>query len=354
MDTKKISVLIPMYNRKCYIEDCINSVLNQTFQDFEIVIRDDASTDGVFEFVKNYYAKEISCGKIILSRNDKNIGELLSLRKLLFDAKGKYITILHNDDLYLPNALKILYETAEKFNADVVHCTDFFTSAPDGVIKKGTPVKRISKDRANILEEKIISPNLEDRFNEWLQGGTFQDLQYNIFRRDLIQNNKDYFYCSCCESFFFTLIWLMLARVVVKTPEAVYIRRDSPYSQSNDVNSNIYKFEFSIPMKLKLGRGVDKFTQEFKFFSTNEELKYYVKTRIFLAHESLFNDDALRHGNKEYLKIYKTIEDTFRKYFDADAVYLALLFHWAHLMQFNNGNLQTMLQNCLKLLNRDL
>ena len=94
MNTPKISVLIPMYNRKIYIEDCINSVLKQTFSDYEIVIRDDASTDGVFEFVKNHYDKEISRGKIILLCNEKNLGEGLTLRKFLFDAKGKYITIL--------------------------------------------------------------------------------------------------------------------------------------------------------------------------------------------------------------------------------------------------------------------
>ena len=160
MDTKKISVLIPMYNRKIYIEDRINSVLKQTFSDYEIVIRDDASTDGVFEFVKNHYDKEISRGKIILLRNEKNLGELKTLSKLLFDAKGKYITILHNDDLYLPNALKTLYETAEKFSADVVHCTNFLTSAPDGVIKNGTRLKRISKDRNNVSEVKILSSSL--------------------------------------------------------------------------------------------------------------------------------------------------------------------------------------------------
>ena len=154
MDTKKISVLIPMYNRKIYIEDCINSVLKQTFSDYEIVIRDDASTDGVFEFVKNHYDKEISRGKIILLRNEKNLGELKTLSKLLFDAKGMYITILH-------------------------------------------------------------------------------------------------------------------------------IRRDSPYSQTNDINSSIYKFENSIPSKLKVFRGVDKFTNDCEFLRDNEELKYYIKTKFF-------------------------------------------------------------------------
>ena len=354
MTTPKISVLIPMYNRKIYIEDCINSLLNQTFQDFEIIILDDASTDGVFEFVKNNYANEILGGKIILSRNEKNLGESLTFRKLFLDAKGKYVTILHNDDLYLPNALQYLYEVAEKYSADVVHCTNFFTSASDGLIKNGARLKKITKSRRNVSDINILSSNLEDRFLEWLDGGIFQDLQYNIFRRDFIQNNKEFFIESLCENFLITLIWLMRARVVIKSPEAFYIRRDSPYSQTNDGNSKIYKFEYSIPLKLELFRNVEKFIRECDFLKNNEEFQYYVKTKIFLSHESLLHGDKIIYGDKSYVEIYKVIEDTFRKFFGDDAVYLALLFHWAHLMQFNNGNLQRALQNCLQILNKHI
>ena len=80
MSEPKISVLIPMYNRKHYIEDCINSVLNQTFQDFEIIIRDDGSTDGSAEFVEKIYATQISSRKITLMRNEKI---LVNLRRLI-------------------------------------------------------------------------------------------------------------------------------------------------------------------------------------------------------------------------------------------------------------------------------
>ena len=53
MDKPKISVLIPLYNRKQYAVQCIDSALNQTFQEnYEIIIRDDYSTDGVYEFVQ--------------------------------------------------------------------------------------------------------------------------------------------------------------------------------------------------------------------------------------------------------------------------------------------------------------
>ena len=86
--TPKISVLIPLYNRKQYAADCLNSVLNQTFQDYEIIIRDDFSNDGVFEFVRENF----SDNRIKLFRNKKNLGEAENLNLLFQDAAGKYFT----------------------------------------------------------------------------------------------------------------------------------------------------------------------------------------------------------------------------------------------------------------------
>lgn len=193
MNTPEISILIPLYNRRQYAEDCINSALKQTFQNFEIIIRDDESTDGVFEFVKKRYAKEISAGKIKLFRNEKNLGEVFTVSRLLSDATGKYLTILHNDDIYLPQALQRLYDVAEKNSADIVHCANFLTSARDGVIAEGTRLQKISRDKNTVAQVEIMSPNLDDRFFEWLDGGTFQDLQYNIFRREFITANEIFF-----------------------------------------------------------------------------------------------------------------------------------------------------------------
>ena len=119
----KISVLIPMYNRKQYISNCIESVLNQTFQDFEIIIRDDCSTDGVFNFVNEKYANQIANGKIRLAQNIKNFGQNPTLKMLFAEATGKYICILHNDDMYLRDALQHLYSVAEFHKADIVHAS---------------------------------------------------------------------------------------------------------------------------------------------------------------------------------------------------------------------------------------
>ena len=167
----KISVLIPMYNRKHYIAQAIDSALNQTFTDYEIIVRDDGSTDGSADFVAERYAAEISSGKLKLRRNEKNIGEFPTDNRLLREATGEYIMILHSDDLYLPQALEQMYTIAETFNADVVHESVYLTTAPDGIIKEGSPLWIVPYDKNSVDEVSIVSDALLERFNEWDSGG---------------------------------------------------------------------------------------------------------------------------------------------------------------------------------------
>lgn len=174
MMTPKVSVLIPMYNRKHCIKQCVDSALNQTFQDFEIIIRDDRSTDGSAEFVKEKYSKQISDGKIKIFVNEKNLGEGGNVNTLFRDASGKYIAILHNDDLYFPHHLQHLYETAEKYNADVVHCSAFFNSPPNGIIEEGTPLFPTCWEKNPAKQVEVFPYDLDARFNEWGGGGLFK------------------------------------------------------------------------------------------------------------------------------------------------------------------------------------
>ena len=234
MHEPKISVLIPLYNHKNYIADTINSVLNQTFQDFEIIVRDDGSTDGSAEFVEEHYAAEIASGKIKLNRNPKNLGGGLNHIRLFLDATGKYFSILHHDYMYLPHALKYLYDTAEKFNADIVHTIRFLNSPPDGVIKEGTPLRIMSPESQTVNEATVMPDDQFSRFKEFFYSSWFfGDIQYTFFRREFVLDNK-----ILVDTLGNYLHWLFLAKVYVKTPEIYYIRRDTPDSvtRSNAAN----------------------------------------------------------------------------------------------------------------------
>lgn len=166
MSVPKISVLVPLYNRRQYIEQCLDSALAQTFRDdYEIIVRDDGSTDGVAEFVEQHYAAEISSGRIKFRRNEKNIGEHRSTNVLINEATGKYIMFLHNDDVYLLRALEHMYEVAERFNADVVHMSFYLRTAPDGIIDKNSKLEICPYDKPQVKKIDVMTDDMAARFN---------------------------------------------------------------------------------------------------------------------------------------------------------------------------------------------
>lgn len=96
----KISVLMPVFNCRQYIEESVNSIINQTFTDFEFLIIDDCSTDGTFE-----YLQSLSDPRINLIRKTQNSGHTISLNMGLELAKGEYIARMDGDDVSLPERL---------------------------------------------------------------------------------------------------------------------------------------------------------------------------------------------------------------------------------------------------------
>ncbi len=98
----KISVLMPAYNARKYISEAIESVLNQTFKDFEFIIIDDCSTDKTLEIIEDYAKKD---SRIIALRNEVNLKMSHTLNKGLALAKGKYIARMDADDWCHPERL---------------------------------------------------------------------------------------------------------------------------------------------------------------------------------------------------------------------------------------------------------
>lgn len=109
-----ISIIIPAYNASSYIEECINSVINQTKKEIEIIIINDGSTDNTKEIVEKYKDKRI---KFITTKNN-GIGKTRNLG--LKKATGKYIFFLDSDDYIAKDAMENLYKKAIKEKADIV------------------------------------------------------------------------------------------------------------------------------------------------------------------------------------------------------------------------------------------
>ncbi len=111
---KKVSVIIPFFNRKDFLEEAINSVLSQSFQDWELLLIDDGSTDGATEIAQAYALKD---ERISFFRRPENMPKgAPSCRNIGIDnAKGKYVLFLDSDDLLLPFCLEQRIKATEKF-----------------------------------------------------------------------------------------------------------------------------------------------------------------------------------------------------------------------------------------------
>ncbi len=128
-----ISVIIPVYNVEEYLRECIDSVLNQTYQNFEIILVDDGSTDSSGTICDEYVDKDDRVSVV----HQKNAGPSKTRNTGLENATGKYIYFLDSDDYIEKNTLELLINTAESNDADIVFF-DALSFADDGSeIKQG-------------------------------------------------------------------------------------------------------------------------------------------------------------------------------------------------------------------------
>lgn len=123
MKKPTISVIIPMFNSELYVKESIKSILNQTFQEFEIIVIDDNSLDNSIKIVKS-----IKDNRIRLFKNSgKNMGSAFCRNLGIEKAKGKYIALLDSDDISLKKRLQIQYDFMEK-NPNIGVCSSWYKS----------------------------------------------------------------------------------------------------------------------------------------------------------------------------------------------------------------------------------
>ena len=108
----KVSILTTVYNRDKYLAACIDSVLACSYQDWELIIVDDVSTDTSVAIAKSYEQKD---ARIKVYVNDKNLGDYPNRNKAASYAKGTYLKYLDADDLIYPQGLEVMVHTMEQF-----------------------------------------------------------------------------------------------------------------------------------------------------------------------------------------------------------------------------------------------
>jgi len=150
MDNKLVSIITPVYNGEKYIEECIKSVLNQSYENTEMIIIDDGSTDNSENIIKKYtesfpFIKYIKCNKNNGVWAARNIG--------LENANGRFISFLDADDLYKKNKIK------NQVNFMLNNNYSFTYTAYDLIDENSTSLNKVIKPKRYEDYEKLLKGN---------------------------------------------------------------------------------------------------------------------------------------------------------------------------------------------------
>jgi len=149
INNELISICIPVYNGEKYIEETLNSIINQTYQNIEIIVSDNASTDNTYSIVKQFMDKD---SRVKYYRNETNLGYSGNLNKLIDLANSEYIAIYHADDIYANNIIEKEVDFLNE-NSELAGC---FTLGKM-IDSSGTPIKnKFIYNETNLIDDLII------------------------------------------------------------------------------------------------------------------------------------------------------------------------------------------------------
>ncbi len=212
----KVSVIIPVYNTEKYLEQCLDSVINQTLREIEIICVDDGSTDRSVEILKEYQEKDPRIQ--ILYQKNSYAGVARNNGKAV--AKGEYLVFWDSDDYFMLNALEEMYNKCVEDDADICICSgrqfyeeEGFEAPGPRYIRKFEIPETIPFNRIT-AEDHVISITVEVPWNK-------------MFRRAFIEKQGlDFKECRNANDVYFVVNALCLAdRITLVDKELVYYRK---------------------------------------------------------------------------------------------------------------------------------
>lgn len=211
MQNKMVSVILPVFNAEKFLPQCLDSILRQTYQEWELIAVDDGSKDRSLEILKSYEKRDDRIH--IISK--KNEGVSIARNVALSQVRGEYIYFVDSDDIVMQDALSILIRTLECNNATFVK-SDFLPINEHGkqlFINKKQGIRRRYEGKI-IDSEMFYSKILMDEFFLWTC----------LFRRDIIEKNKIRFipHCRLMEDAAFIVEYLLHSSRNVYKDACVY------------------------------------------------------------------------------------------------------------------------------------
>ena len=277
-----VSIVIPMYNAEKYVGECLDSILAQTFDDYEVIVVDDCSTDNSAAIVESYIPKFKKGGedRLQLIHSKVNSGGASTPRNIgLKFTLGDYVYFVDSDDAVMPDALEKLYAAAKKFNADIVHFDKNYKAPGETVTTDKKFLSEFTYLRTDdpLTEPTLFSENLIDRVQRLVNCQMRWEPWAHLIRRGLlIENELNFSNLSIADDFLFSIRLIFIAKKIVLMPGAFYVWRTRDDSNCREVLSPeklIHRRTGDVFRAIGI---LDKFMDRFKEFASSQQNKYAV------------------------------------------------------------------------------
>ena len=301
--TPTVSVIVPMYNAENFIKPALESLLTQTFTDFEVILIDDCSTDRTLEIAKTFDDPRI---KLVV--NEKNLGNPGSARNVgLEHAIGEYVYFMDDDDLLLPNCLETFIDAIG--DNDAVF-NGAWLGAVNGEMRRLEDLdcrvvrldvsENVSADPKQRIWSELVNHKMH--YPPWLY----------LYRRALL---KDIRFPDCvAEDVFFLLDVLLSTDRIVKFAEPLYIWRVKQTSASQTINRLSRNIEGAMKLSAYLERRLSTFDDPM-----------FVGNVTFSVVNGVLMDYALQFFNDDPIKAIEETERALRPTFGGDALFVTNL-----------------------------
>ena len=230
-----VSVIIPVYNVEKYLEECINSVLNQTMKDFEVICVDDGSEDNSLIILENFSRTD---KRVKVFRNEKNMGQSYARNKGFIQAEGKYTYFLDSDDMIEKETLSELFLAAEQemldlilFDGRVIYDNEKYREN-----FKNYKIQRIGNYSEKLSGKKLMEELITNK--EWSASVPRQ-----FWRTEFLRNNKITFKNNVInEDELFSFKAILMAQHCKVIKKQYFIRRFRDNStMTKEMNINYFK-----------------------------------------------------------------------------------------------------------------
>ena len=178
-ETVKVSILIPAYNSEKYIDQCLESAMNQTLREIEILVVDDCSTDATLAHIEAAAERD---SRVRVIRHEENRGTLQSRKDAVLASRGEYVMFMDNDDYLELDACKIAYTKAVEAGVDILHYSRFSENCGNRSESRINSTKAIFPPWfVGTIAEPLVSACFEKKLFKWL-------LWDKLYRGDLARS----------------------------------------------------------------------------------------------------------------------------------------------------------------------